>query len=197
MTPEQEMALPTVIIDMPEFYAGQRRRKLVRVVWVVFSSVIFLLLLVLLAAQFFFGGARHLIAEDVILTVRIEPADTRAVVTVDGVRLSGNPPYLILPPSDAYHTVTVEVAGFDPVTRDVVIDSSELMTVVLKPVASPVARRAEAVPPPTDAEVSPAATPVEILPAPVAIPPSPAATRPIMRKSAMPAPVEPTTDNPY
>jgi hypothetical protein len=133
MTVSEEMALPTVIIDMPEFFASVRRKRVVRLVWIILSTIIFSLLGALLVMEFFFGGARQFVDESIILTVKTTPENISGVkVTLDEIPLQGNPPYLIIPPSSEYHSVVVTAPGYETVTKDIKLGASQIVTVDLK-----------------------------------------------------------------
>lgn len=143
----EELAQPTVIVDMPELRRMVVRKQIFRV---------FVIILSILGCAFL-GGLNYMEltseskevvnvelppdepqASSITLTVKLVPGDiSGAVVEVDGEVISGNPPYVYLKPSEDYHSIKVTAPGFDDVTKDVQLTISEVMTFALTEIVQP------------------------------------------------------------
>jgi serine/threonine-protein kinase len=71
----------------------------------------------------------------VTITTEAEPAS--AVITVDGVRLLGNPVRKAFPKTAEKHRVRIEAAGYQPSDSEVVFDADASFKVTLTPLAAP------------------------------------------------------------
>jgi hypothetical protein len=129
----REKNLSSVIVDLPEFFAAQKRKRAVKWVWIISSTFIFSILGALLVMEFFLGGARQLVDDSIVLTVKVSPENVNGVnVLVDDNQLNGNPPYLILKSSLNYHSIVVSAPGYETVTKDMILESSQIVNVNLQ-----------------------------------------------------------------
>jgi DamX protein len=193
---DEELAQPSVIVDMPEVASGGGKKKLLAVVGIVGA-----LAAIGIVAFLVLGGEKEPPKEppkppaEVTITIKVSPSS--AVVNVDGKRVSGDPPMLTVAPSDAPHTVKAKADGYESLEKDVKFDATKTIELqlievvapsgeVAPPAAEPVVAPAEPAPPAKAAKPAPPAKATKPTP-----PAKPAAKpAPADKPAAKPAPAD-------
>jgi len=200
---DEELAQPSVIVDMPEAERSGAGRKAAIVV------VIVAVLAIAGVVGFLSMGGEETPPEPpapvapakLVITVEVDPKE--AVVSIDDRRVDGDPPTLEVVADEDLHAVRAKAEGYEPLEKDIRFDATKTVPMVLKKIEAPAA--------PVDTEgadveeiVEPAAKPVPdvvvpespkpAVPKPAAVPkkptvaPKPAAAKPAVPKPAVPKP---------
>lgn len=135
-----ELDLPSVIIDVPELQQMIAKKKRMHTASLAGAAVLFVVLAGLIFMELT-AAPKKVVAVDVVetdpatsirLTVKLIPENiSGTVVEVDGKIISGNPPYVYLTASEEYHSVKVNAPGYEGISKDVQLTSSEVMTFTL------------------------------------------------------------------
>ncbi|MCK9460326.1 MAG: PEGA domain-containing protein [Proteobacteria bacterium] len=182
---DEELAQPSVIVDMPEVAGAGGKKKVIAVVVVV--------CLVAIAAVVYFlaSGSEEmkpppepLPPAEVTITIKVVPES--AVVSVDGERVAGNPPIITVAPSDASHAVKAKADGYESLEKDVKFDATKTIDLQLIEVVAPSGETAVETPPPPEPVVVPEPSKVAE-PKPAAKPTAKPTAKPAAKPTAKPA----------
>ncbi|MBN2670325.1 MAG: hypothetical protein JXX29_01555 [Deltaproteobacteria bacterium] len=144
---QAELNLPSVIIDVPELEKMVAKKKMIHMAMFAVAGVFFLVLSGLIFLELTSEPTEVVKVEaveanetdSITLTVKLVPGNIPgAVVQVDGDVISGNPPYAYLTPSEDYHSIRVTAPGYEGISKDVQLSTSEVMTFAMTPTATAV-----------------------------------------------------------
>jgi hypothetical protein len=181
---DEELAQPSVIVDMPEVASAAGKKKVFIVV-----GVVAVIAVIAVVAYLFAGGFEEEKKPpppppppaDVTITIKVTPES--AVVSVDGQRVTGNPPALTVAPDGAPHAVNAKADGYESLEKDVKFDATKMIELQLIEIVAPTGEGAgEAVALP----VEPVVAPVEPTPPPKVAAPTKPAPKPVPKPAAKP-----------
>ena len=181
---DEELAQPSVIVDMPEVERAAGRKKLFVVLGIVVALAAVAAIVLYLNGSFSKPEQAAVAPPPppakVTITIKVSPEN--AIVTVDGDRVAGSPPAVTVEPSATLHTIKAKAEGFESLEKDVAFDATKAVELQLIEVVAPqeAAPPAAVVPAPEPAE-KPAAAQEPKKPAAAAA--KPAATKPAAAKT--------------
>jgi serine/threonine protein kinase len=160
---DEELAQPSVIVDMPEVAGAGGRKKLFVAIGIV--AVLAAAGAIGLYLNGSFSKPAPVLAPPpppakVTVTIRVVPDS--AVVSVDGQRVMGTPPVVTVEPSATVHTIKAKADGFESLEKDVSFDATKTVELQLIEVVAPDEAAAAIVAPPEpepEATAAPKKTP--------------------------------------
>ena len=133
---DRELEQPSVIVDMPEVAKVAARNKTLKIAGLVAGLAVIVVIWLMSS-----GGADEIletvapIVEKVTITIQATPPN--AAVIVDGKRVKGNPPKLIVESSDELVTIKAKADGFEPLEKDVKFNATKTITLELMEIIAP------------------------------------------------------------
>lgn len=124
---DDELSIPSVIVDMPEVQLEAKRITKNRTITVSAGIAVFVTLLGLIFANLGTDSSgSDADSKEITLTVRVSPK--HATVDVNGEKISGNPRSMTLQSSDEFRSITARAQGYETISKDVKLyDSQEVV----------------------------------------------------------------------
>ncbi len=131
---DEELAQPSVIVDMPEVATAGSKKG------VVIAVVIVALLAIVGGILFFTMGGDGDEPDDQVpaapqmVTITIDVTPKTAVVSIDGKRVDGDPPSAEVEAGKVLHSVRAKAEGYEPLEKDIKFDETKTINMVLEEV---------------------------------------------------------------